>query len=152
MQMQFDIGLPDLDGERTKIALEEAFDKYIKCKYLTFEAREVNLTASYTERAHGPTNVTSDSTADIAIYNTDVQVARKAYCEKVERAVARLPRMERFLIERRYMSDDSRYITDERVFAIEFQPPISRPKYVKIRREAFYKLALDLRIAVLKEE
>lgn len=144
--------LPELDAKKTKTAVIEAFEKYQVCKYLTFEEREAATTPAYVERAHGPTNVTSDQTANIAVYNVDAQEARKNYCERVERAVARLPRMERFLIERRYMADDSRYITDQRVYAIDFQPPISQPIYAKYRWAAFYKLALDLRIAVLKSE
>lgn len=50
-------------------------------------------------RYHGPTNVTSDQTGDIAIYNTDQQEYRKNYCERMERATKRLPKMERFVIE-----------------------------------------------------
>lgn len=144
--------LPDLDSKETKKAVIEAFEKYRKCKYLTFEEREAVTTPGYTERSHGPTNVTSDQTADIAIFNTDTQNARKAYCEKIERAVARLPRMERFLIERRYMAEDSDYITDQKVYNFEFKPPISWTLYKKYRWEAFYKLALYLRIHVVAEK
>lgn len=144
--------LPELDASKTKKAVIDAFEKYLICKYLTHEEREAATTPAYVERAYGPTNVTSDQTANVAIYNTDAQKARREYCERVERAVAKLPRMEKFLIERRYMAEDSRYITDQRVYAIEFQPPISQPVYAKYRWAAFYKLALSLRIAVLKDE
>ena len=48
------------------------------------------MTASYTERFHGPTNVTSDQTAAVAIYNVDMPAARKQYCETIESIVERL--------------------------------------------------------------
>jgi len=143
--------LPELDRKRTQAAVEEALEKYRICMFLTFEEREASTTAGYNGREHGPTNTTSDQTAQIAIHNVDAQAARKAYVERIERAVKRLPRMEKFLIERRYMAEDSPYITDQRVYSIEFQPPISFPVYRNYRWEAFYKLALYLRIAVIKE-
>jgi ArpU family phage transcriptional regulator len=151
-QISFDIEFPELDTKKTKAAIVAAFEKYHMCKYLTFEEREASITASYTERAHGPTNVTSDQTASIAIYNTDANSARKAYVEKVERAVRSLPPQEKFLIEKRYMVHDYQYLTDHFVYNEVFQPPISAPIYRRIRWQAFYLLAIRLRIAVLKQE
>ncbi|GIO36994.1 hypothetical protein J41TS12_18550 [Paenibacillus antibioticophila] len=142
--------LPELDARETKKAVIEAFDKYRKCKYLTFEEREASMTASYSDMPRG--GGISDQTASIAVYNTDKNAARRAYCERIERAVARLPRMERFLIERRYMAADSDYITDQRVYNHEFQPEISWTLYKKYRWEAFYKLALYLRIHVVAKK
>lgn len=147
--MSFD--LPQLDEKKTKAAVEEALMKYRIYKYVSFEEREASITASYSDMPRSNTNVTSDQTADIAIYNTDKQAARKAYCERVERAVRRLPRMERFLIEERYMSDDAEYIRDHNVYCFKFQPPISKDTYAKIRWKAFYKLALSLNIQVVQE-
>lgn len=143
--------LPELDRKKTQRAVEAALEKYRIYKYLTFEEREASITASYEERFHGPTNQTSDQTANIAIHNVDAQAARKAYCERIERAVRQLPRMERFLIEKRYMAADAKYITDYHVYCFEFQPPISATTYIKIRWHAFYSLALRLNIAVQKE-
>jgi ArpU family phage transcriptional regulator len=127
-------------------------EKYRIYKNLTFDERQASITAGYNERLHGPTNETSDQTAQIALYNAEQQEKRKSYCERVERAVKRLPPMERFLIEERYMTADSDYITDHNVYAFKFQPPISANTYVKIRWKAFYKLALNLNIAVTKDE
>lgn len=144
--------LPELDRRKTQKAVEAALEKYRIFRYITFEEREASVTASSEERFHGPTNVTSDQTASIAIHNVDAQTHRKAYCERVERAVKRLPRMERFLIEERYMSEDAQYITDNIVYNDKFQPPISHVKYSSIRWRAFYKLALNLNIAIPVEE
>ncbi|MDF2792140.1 MAG: transcriptional regulator, partial [Neobacillus sp.] len=60
--------------------------------------------------------------------------------------------MERFLIEARYMAEDSEYITDFNVYCHKFKPQISHVTYDKIRWKAFYRLALNLNIAVTKTE
>lgn len=142
--------LPELDRKATQSKVEEHLERYRLFKYLTFEERESSIVASSEVRYHGPTNQTGDQTGSIAIYNVDEQAKRKQFCERVERAVKRLPKMERFLIEERYMSEDAEYITDFNVYYHKFQPPISEKTYSKIRWRSFYKLALNLNIAVLK--
>ncbi|MEN1985212.1 ArpU family phage packaging/lysis transcriptional regulator [Paenibacillus hubeiensis] len=142
--------LPDIDSKATSEAVESALEKYRIYKYMMFESREASITPGYTERFHGPTNQTSDQTASIAIYNADQEEYRSNYCERVERAVKRLPRMERFLIEERYMTNEYKYLTDQKVYLFTFQPPISAPKYIDIRKSAFLNLALILRIVVYK--
>lgn len=148
--MILDFELPELDRKLTKQKVEAHLEKYRLFKYLTFEERETSLTASPEPRYHGPTNLTSDQTGSIAMYNVDEQERRKHFCERTERAVKHLPPMERFLIEKRYMVEDSEYITDYNVYCHEFQPQISAPTYDKIRWKAFYRLALNLNIAVTK--
>lgn len=153
--MQLNFELPELDQKMTKEAVEDALKTYRIFKYLTFEEHEATITASYTERLHGPTNETSDQTAQVAITNvTNVtnQENRKHYCKRIERAVKRLPFKERALIEERYMGDDSEYITDFAVYSHRFNSPISERTYAKIRWKAFYKLALNLNIAVVKKK
>lgn len=149
---QLEFELPELDRKKTRAAVEAALERYRLFKYVAFEEREATITASYSDIPRSNTNVTSDQTADIAIYNSDMQAARKSYCERIEKAVRRLPRMERFLIEERYMSDDAEYITDYNVYDFKFKPPISKDTYTKIRWRAFYKLAFGLNVAVLKDD
>lgn len=143
--------LPELDRKATQRKVEEHLERYRLFKYLIFEEREASITASSTPRYHGATNVTSDQTGSIAIHNVDEQEKRKHFCDWTERAVKRLPKMERFLIEERYMSEDAEYLTDFNVYYHKFQPPISEKTYSKIRWKAFYKLALNLNIAVTKD-
>lgn len=142
--------LPELDRKATQTKVEEHLERYRLFKYLTFEEREVSITASSEVRYHGPTNQTGDQTASIAVYNADEQERRKAFCERIERAVRGLPKMERLLIEERYMAVDSDYMTDYYVYCFKFQPPISAMTYSKIRWKAFYRLALNLNTAVTK--
>jgi ArpU family phage transcriptional regulator len=142
--------LPELDRKATQLAVEAELEKYRLYKYLIFEEREASITASSEVRYHEPTNMTSDQTGNIAIYNSDIQRYRRAFCDRLERAVNRLPKMERFLIEERYMCQDGDYLTDFNVYCHKFQPPISAMTYAKIRWKAFYRLALNLNIAVTK--
>ena len=143
--------LPELDRRATQQEVETALEKYRLFKYLTFEERETSITASYDDVGGGKANTISDQTGMAATHNVDDQERRKKYCERIERAVKRLPKMERFLIEERYLSEDSEYLSDYKVYCFIFQPPISEKTYAKIRWKAFYKLALNLNIAVTKD-
>lgn len=147
--MEFE--LPELDRKATQKEVEAALEKYRIFKYVYFEEREASTTASYDDVGGGRANTISDQTGNIAVHNIDEKEKRRRYCERIERAVKRLPKMERFLIEERYMSEDAEYITDYKVYCFAFQPPISARTYDKIRWKAFYKLALNLNIAVVRE-
>lgn len=142
--------LPELDRKKTQAAVEAALEKYRICKSTTFEEREAGTTAGYEERIGGNANTISDQTANIAIYNVDAPAARRAYCERIERAVQKLPRRERFLITERYLNCDCDY--DYVVYSQVFDPPISEFTYYKLKWKAFYKIALNLNIQVVKEE
>lgn len=142
--------LPELDRKATQAKVESYLERYRLYKYLIFDERETMITGSSEVRFHGTTNQIIDQTGSVAIYNVDEQAYRKNFCERVEKAVSRLPEMERFLIEKRYMSEDGDYITDYQVYCFKFQPAISATTYNKIRWKAFYKLALNLNLAVLK--
>ncbi|WP_336772319.1 ArpU family phage packaging/lysis transcriptional regulator [Paenibacillus sp. MMO-58] len=148
MQQQLSFDLPDLDGKKTKAKIEDIFDKYRIFKMLDFEEREATTTQSYSDMPTGKGTV-SDQTANIAIYNVDEPESRRAFMERVERAVKRLHPQERLLIEERYMKED--YVFDFVVFNQKFNPAISREKYKKLREAAFYKLALAFRLDVKKE-
>lgn len=143
--------LPELDRKATQKEVEAALEKYRIFKHLTFEEKETSITTTLDDVGGGKSNTISDSTGNTATHNIDQQTKRCKYCERIEKNVRRLPKMERFLIEERYMSDEAEYITDYNVYCFKFQPPISAMTYAKIRWKAFYKLALNLNIAVTKE-
>lgn len=134
--------LPELDRRRTQCAVEAILEKYRIYKTIMFEVREASTTASYTERFHGPTHVTSDQTAKTAIYNVDVPAARKQYCELIDSIVERLSEREQLLVLERYMKHDD--VFDYKVYNHILEPPVSKDTYTKIRTRAFYKMALAL--------
>lgn len=138
--MNMDQMLPQLDRRKTQAAVEAILEKYRIYKTITFEVREASVTASYTERFHGPTNVTSDQTAQVAVYNVDAPAARQAYCRMIESIVERLGEREQTLIRERYMKEDD--VFDYKVYNYVLDPPVSKDTYTKIRTRAFYKMAL----------
>ncbi|WP_077301496.1 ArpU family phage packaging/lysis transcriptional regulator [Virgibacillus pantothenticus] len=143
--------LPELDRKATQKAVEAALEKYRIYKYLTYE-REASTTSHIDDIGGGRNNIPGDQTGSIAVHNVSEQERIRKYCERIERSVKRLPKMERFLIEERYMSEEAEYLTDYNVYCFKFQPPVSERTYAKIRWKAFYKLALNLNIAVLAGE
>lgn len=142
MMTNMELLLPELDRRKTQAAVEAVLEKYRIYKTIAFEEREVQVTASYTERLHGATNVTGDSTAKTAIFNVDVQLARRAYCDTIDHIVSRLSEKERVLVRERYMKDDD--VFDYKIYNHVFDPPVSKDTYTKIRTRAFYKMALAL--------
>lgn len=144
--------LPEIDRERTQEAVEAILERYRMYKFLSFEEREASTTSSISDIPRSFTGTTSDQTANIAIYNVDTRAQQKNFCERVERVVKRMPRLERFLIEERYMTTEHDYITDQHVYNHVFQPPISGGRYSKIRWKAFYKLAAGFDVLVTKKE
>lgn len=152
MQLSFgDDIFPDLDGGETKKRLMEVFEEYHICKYMEFVEREATITQSYEATESQRSNITSDQTAKVAVFNVDEKARRKAFCERVERAVRHLWPHERLLIEERYLKPHDKNgesIKDYQVYNFVFNPPIGKDKYTKIRKAALYKLALNLRIDV----
>ncbi|WP_078392029.1 ArpU family phage packaging/lysis transcriptional regulator [Shouchella patagoniensis] len=143
------LDLPELDKQKTKEEVEEALNKYRMYKYLAFEDRETSTTSSWKETVVSQSG-TTDQTASAAIYNADTKAYQKRYCERVERAVRRLPQYEQFLVERRYMDREADYMTDLKMYTHAFQPPIGHKFYYKLKWKAFYKLALALDLNVTK--
>ncbi|OMC99174.1 ArpU family phage packaging/lysis transcriptional regulator [Paenibacillus sp. FSL R5-0636] len=141
--------LPELDRRRTQTAVEAALEKYRIFKSTIFEDREAKTTAAWSDSPKGFTGTVSDQTANIAIYNADEPAARRAYCERIERVVSRLPRRERLLISERYLNTDCDF--DYVVYNDAFDPPIGETTYYKLKWKAFYKIALALNIQVIKD-
>lgn len=143
--------LPELDKQKTKEAVEEAFVKYRMYKYLQFDDREAAITSPFKDVVV-KTSGTSDKTADTAIYNADMKEYQKRFCEKLERVVKHLPTLEQFLVEKRYMDRNAEYMTDLKMYNFVFQPPISAKFYYKLQRNAFYKIALAMNFNVEKNK
>lgn len=140
--------LPELDRKKTQAAVEAALEKYRLYKTITFDEREASVTAGYSDMPRSYTGTTTDQTAQIATHNVDVPNMRRAYCERLEKVVKRLHPKERVIIEARYMREE--YVRDYAVYNHICNPPMSDKTYDKYRRNAFYKIALAMDIAVEK--
>lgn len=147
---QITFELPELDRKLTQAAVEAALEKYRLYKSITSDEREAQTTAAWSDSPKGYTGTTSDQTSNIAIHNVDSQEYRKRYCERMERAVKKLPMKERILITERYLNIDCDY--DYVVYNHVLDPPIGETTYYKRKWKAFYKIALTLNIQVVKEQ
>lgn len=125
------------DRKALRYSVDELFERYRLCKYENYQPRKASSTKSYDERFHGPTGVTSDPTANVAVQNVDVPVQRRLFCEKVERAVDKLSIQEYKVITFGYMKKD-RPIDDH---ALSKSLGISKATYYTRRDSAFDKLA-----------
>lgn len=145
---QLGFELPELDRKKTQAAVEAALEKYRIYKYLSFQRREASMTASYSDMPRSNTGVTSDQTGSIATYNVDEPERRRLYCEGLEQAVQQLPRIERAIIELRYMDKESDYVTDQMIYQGKLAEHLddnrlimSFQRFDTIRWRAFTKLA-----------
>lgn len=144
MKLGADFHPEDLSDNKIKIVVERVFERFRHYKYMGFTRREATITSVLSDMPRGNTNVTSDQTAQIAIYNVDSAAFMQSFCDEVEEAVNRLPSVEKILIEERYLSKDSDYITDQTVYNHKFDEKIghaiSRDTYIKIRKNAFKRI------------
>ncbi|MGM1050261.1 MAG: ArpU family phage packaging/lysis transcriptional regulator [Bacillota bacterium] len=142
--------MPELDRKKTRAAVEAALEKYRIFKSIAFDEREAQTTAAWSDSPKGYTGTTSDQTANVVTFNVDVPASRRAYCERIERVVKRPPKRERLLISERYLNTDCDF--DYVVYNHIFDPPISETTYYTLKWKAFYKIALNLNIQVVKED
>lgn len=131
----------EMDRRKMQVAVEKIFGDYHYYKLIDFEPEEVSTTASYSDIPRSITNVTSDSTGNIATRNVDELEFRRKFVETVEKSIERLPVIEREIVEKRYMTNDHAYIKDWQVYSLLLKPTISKDLYMKYRAKAFYNLA-----------
>lgn len=144
-QMSF---LRDVDGKKTKEAVETALEKYRMYMLTVPDEFLPRVTQTYSLVPPTQTNAFYSSTESAAIRKVDFERERDEYTNRIVRAVNRLNKMERELIIKRYMTLEEE-LYDYEIYNIM---RISESKYYRIREKAFYKLAFALRIEVYKEE
>lgn len=144
MQLTF---LPEIDRDQTKRNVEAALEKYKIMLLMEPEEFEPKITASFSLAPAAHTNEFSSSTEDAAIKWMDLTEKRRAYIDKIWKAINRLSYHERIIIIKRYLKH-------EEIFDYEIYNELgySESKYYKLKSDAFYKLAFLLKVAVYKEE
>ncbi|MEK3736013.1 MULTISPECIES: ArpU family phage packaging/lysis transcriptional regulator [Paenibacillus] len=144
--MKFIDKLPLSVKQEIKSVVETELEKYRLWKYVMFQEREASVTGSWSETPKGFTGSVSDQTGNIAAYNVDTIVERKAYCGRIEQAVSRLPDIERKIITERYMQRET--VFNFVIFNQLLDPPISNGTYDKRRIHAMTKLSLMLNLKI----
>jgi len=136
----------EIDREATKQRVEEHLETARIYRQIGFVRREMKVTASPEPRYHGPTNAVGKPAEETATWNVDTEERMKEITEKVQKAVARLGRLERQIIEKRYLDDEEIY--DYNVYT---ELHMSERKYYRLKSKAIYKLAFMLRLEVFIE-
>lgn len=72
-----------------------------------------------------------------------------AFIEKVERSVARLPTIEREIIEKKWMTEESDYVTHT---LVKDELMISNTTYHNIRAKALYKISFSLGVNTMSPQ
>ncbi|MED0686574.1 ArpU family phage packaging/lysis transcriptional regulator [Anoxybacillus ayderensis] len=139
--------LRDVDGEKTKKAVEEALEKYRMYMLTVPDEFLPHVTQTYSLVPPSNTNAFYSPTESVATRKVDFERERNEYMNRIMRAVNRLTKLQRELIIRRYMS-----VEEPRDYDVYNEMCISESKYYRERERAFYKLAFALRIEVYKEE
>lgn len=142
MQLQFN--LPEIDREKTKMAVEKALETY---RYYSLQVsldRLPSVTASYSLMPASK-SLPSSSTENAAIANLDYEQKRMKYINWIANAVNRMSKLERTIIYKRYLEDGEMFD-----YEIYRDLNMSERNYYRIKSRMFYKLAFALKIEVYK--
>jgi ArpU family phage transcriptional regulator len=139
--------LPEIDREKTKLAVEAALEKYRFYLLSVPEEKLPKITATYSITPPAFSNQFHSSTENAVIDKVDFESERDEYIELIRKAVNRLNYKERELMIRRYLSDEEVYD-----YELYNDTGYSERKYYRLKARIFYKLAFLLRIEVYKNE
>ncbi|KAA0547560.1 ArpU family transcriptional regulator [Bacillus sp. BGMRC 2118] len=147
MEKQLTFNLPEIDRERTRLAVEGALEKYRFYLLTVPEEKLPKVTATYSLVPPANTNAFHSSTEQAVIDKVDFEIERDEYIERIRRGVNRLGAKEREIIYKRYLDE-------EEVYDYELYNDIGMSERVYYRKKAriFYKLAFILRIEVYKSD
>ena len=135
----------EIDRETTRQRVEEYLETARIYRQIGFVRREMKVTASPEPRYHGPTNIVGKPAEEVAVWNADTEERMREITERVERAVGRLGKLEREIIQMRYLEDD---VYDYNVYS---ELHLSERKYYRLKSKAIYKLAFMLRLEAFVE-
>lgn len=142
MQLQFN--LPEIDRDKTKLAVEKALETYRYYSLQVSLERLPSITASYSLALAG-SSLPSSSTENAAIANVDFEEQRLKYINWIANAVNRMTKLERKIIYKRYLEDTEMF--DYQIYA---ELNMSERNYYRLKSRLFYKLAFALKIEVYK--
>ncbi|MEK4452318.1 ArpU family phage packaging/lysis transcriptional regulator [Paenibacillus sp. FSL L8-0506] len=145
IQLTFDI-LP-IDEKETRRRVEEYLETVRVYRQIGFVRRQAALTASPEPRYHGSTNAINRTTENIAIWNTDRETELEQKSKLLDLAMGRLKKVEREIIERRYMDYEDEYDS-----ILSGEMGMSERKYRRVKSRAIYILACALSLEVLIED
>ena len=135
-----------LNERETWRRVEERLESARLYKRFGFIRREAKITAVYSDMPRSNTGITSDQTADISIYNVDREELLQQQYDQVMRAVGRLSKTQRRIIEERYLGDED--VIDINLYV---NMHMSERSYYYAKAKAMYRLAYALRLEAYEE-
>ena len=139
----FQLALMEINREETRRRVEAELERARIYKEVGFVRKETQLTPAYEPRYHGSTNVTSNQIENVAIFNVDTESRLKQAYERVNIAMRGLKRMERDIINMRYLDDE-----DVLDFNVYNELALSERSYYRRKSRALYKLAFAMSLEV----
>lgn len=139
--------IPRVDEKKTKIALENALEKYRK--YLVTLPVDLMPTITPTYSLIPPSNTYSfnSKTENIAIERVEFERERSNYMKKIIDALDTLKHEERTIIVERYLKEEVSYDID-----IWTDLNIGKTKYYKLKWQAMLRMAFALKVEVYFNE
>ncbi len=131
----------EINRDSTRAAVEARLESARIFKQIGFVRREMKMTTSPEPRYHGNTNAAGKPAEDIAVWNVSVEDRMNEDYDMVVKAVERLGKLERQVIELRYLNNEETF--DYNVYS---ELHLSERKYYRIKSSAIYKLAFALRL------
>ncbi|MGG3449904.1 ArpU family phage packaging/lysis transcriptional regulator [Domibacillus aminovorans] len=139
--------LPEIDRKETQKKVEEVLESVRIYKQIGFIRREMKTTPAYTPRYHSQTYSMGNPAEETAIWNAEKEQELENLEDNLDRALNRLSRIERAIIQKRYLEDEDAFD-----YMIHNELGMSARTYGRVKSRAFYKLAFMLRLEVVKGE
>ncbi|MDN4069950.1 ArpU family phage packaging/lysis transcriptional regulator [Paenibacillus vini] len=139
----FQTALFEINREETRKRTEEELEKARVYSKVGIVRREIKNTPSYEPREHQGTNAISKPCEDVAIHNAQREMELKQAFERVEKGLRALKRMERQIIEMRYLDDE-----DANDYNVYSELHLSERSYYRRKSGALYKMAFAMGLEV----
>nr|WP_060597076.1 ArpU family phage packaging/lysis transcriptional regulator [Bacillus pumilus] len=143
---QMILGIPQIDGEKTKEKMDRMLEKYKMLRLQTPENFLPKITTTYTITPASFSNQFHSSTEEAALKKMDWEIEREKYMKRIERGINRLTQKERRILVMLYMQDEEMY--DYEIYA---ELGLSQRNYYRVKNKAYYRLAFALREEVYKQ-
>lgn len=139
----FQTALFEINREETRKRTEEELEKARVYSKVGIVRREIKNTPSYEPREYQGTNAISKPCEDVAIHNAQREMDLKQAFERVEKGLRALKRMERQIIEMRYLDDE-----DANDYNVYSELHLSERSYYRRKSGALYKMAFAMGLEV----
>ena len=135
--------LNNIDGKSTQVAVEDVLRQYRTYMLTTPEEMMPSVTVQYTLEMPNYSNVKQSGVENAAVKMADFGQSYIRFLTWFNRGFCKLSKVERQIISLAYLEVEPMYN-----YEIYLYMRMSESKYYRLRRRAFYRLAISLGIEV----